>query len=212
MITITARINTQPIIEIDRNNLVSFNINITDRANTQYPSYGIVSNSANLVFSDLDQSVLDLITKRILHSGIQVDVWLNNTDSGTKEQVCSMVIRELSYDNDNRQVRLSLKDTLEGLQDISVEAIDYDPSNPKQQDAVFFYEYLYSKTPSKYVMQSYNDLAPQTQIVLEETIIKYPLLESGTLWDSWQKLCELCLLHIYADNMGRTIVKYNNGN
>lgn len=199
-------------IEIDKNNLISFNSTVVDRANLQYPSYGVVANSANLTILDFDEQVLDLITQQILHSGIKVSVFLNNTYSGASEQVCVMEIRELTYDNDSRQVQVSLKDNLEELQEISVSAISYDPINGESKTAKWFYEYLYNKTPREYNFQTYDELDENVQNRLSRTTIQYPLLEESTLWDAWQKLCELCLLHIYTDHEGKTVCKYNNGN
>lgn len=202
-------------IDINGKNLISFNSNIFDRANIKQPSYGIISNSGNLTFADFDEQVLDLITQKIFHSGIKIEVWLNNKESNTREQVCLMQTGELSYDNDNRQVQVSMKDNLEEWQDINIEAINYylEDGTPRQpQTAEWFYEYLYSKTPSKYNMLSFNNLDDETKKVLSETKIQYPILESGSLWDCWQKLCELCLLHIYVDYEGKTVCKYNNSN
>lgn len=201
-------------IEINRKNLVSFDSEIFDRANTQYPSYGIISNSANMIVLDFDEKILDMIIKRKLHSGISVEVWLENNISNSIEKICSMQTREMSYDNDNRRVQLSLKDNLEEWQHINVDGINYDPNNQISRTASWFYGKLIDKeiTPSKYNMQSFNELDNATKMVLATTTIKYPLLESGTLWDSWQKLCEVCMLHIYVNNEGKTVCKYNGGN
>lgn len=202
-------------IDIDRENLISFNSYIMDRADVQKASYGIISNSANLTFADFDKQAIDLITQRVLHSGIKVDVFLNNTDNVVQEQICSMQTRELSYDNDNRQVQLSLKDNLEEWQEINVESINYyndDGSERKPQTAQWFYEWLYEKTPSKYNMQKFEELDDETKAILRSTTIHYPLLESDNLWNDWDKLCQLCLLRIYQNNEGRTVCKYNNGN
>lgn len=199
-------------IDVDRKNLISFRSDIIDRSNVQYPSFGIISNSANLTFADFDEMALDLISQQILHSGIKVQVWLDNTETNTSEQVCVMETRELSYDNNNRQVQLSLKDNLEELQDINIDAINFDPQSGESRTARWFYEKLIAKTPSRYNMLLFANLDSKTQDVLESTTIQYPLLESGTLWDAWQKLCELCMLHIYVDNNGKTVCKYNDGN
>lgn len=205
-------------IEIDRNNLLSFSSNIFDRATLDEPSYGIISNSANLDVSDLDEQILDLITQQILHSGITTEVWINNPDGDVglkQEKICLMETRELFYDTDNRTVQVSLKDNLEEWQQIEIEGINYyneDGTAKEPQTAKWYYEYLYSKTPSKYNMLLVSYLDSDTIDILENTIIEYPVLESGKLWDSWQKLCELCLLHIYVNKEGKTVCVYNKGN
>lgn len=195
-------------IEIDKNNLIAFNSEIIDRSNIKSPSYGIISNSASLTFADLNEQALDLISQQILHSNIKIDVWLNNTVSGSQEQVCLMEIRELSYDNYNRQVQISLKDGLEAWQDINIEALNYNPLLGEAKTAKWIYEYLLLKTPSSSKMLTFEELDEDTKNILESTNIQYPLLEADTLWNQWQKLCELCLLHIYVDNNGRTVCKY----
>ena len=220
MITITATIKINETnsayndIKINQKNLMSFNSDITDRANVQQPSYGVISNSASLTFSDFDEKVLDLISNRVLHSGIKVEVFLNNTDSGAIEQICQMQIRELSYDNDNRRVQISLKDNLEEWQDINVSGIGYYLPNGEaigETIAEWFYVKLLKETPEKYNMQSVEELDIETQNILYNTFIKYPTLEEDTLWNEWQKLCELCLFHIYVNNQGKTVCKYNGG-
>lgn len=198
-------------IEINNTNLVSFRSNIMDRETSDYPSYGIISNSANLNFADFDQQTLDLITQKVLHSGITVTAWLENEEENAKEQICEMEIRDLTYDNNNRQVQLTLKDNLEDWQDINVPSIDYDPRNPQSQTAEWYYKKLYDITVGlkKYNILSFDELDRDTKEILSSVTIQYPLLESGNLWDSWDKLCQLCLLHMYIDSNNRVVVKYS---
>lgn len=197
-------------IEIDRDNLLSFESDILDRSNVQEPTYGVISNSARISFSDLDEQVLDLISQKILHEGLGIEVKLDNDIANVNEQVCLMYIQSLSYDNDNRQVNLSLKDRLEMWQDINVDAIDYTPTVSSSQTAQWFYEKFYSITKSNgYDILAFNELDSDTKSVLSNTDIEYPMLESSNLWEAWDKLCKLCLLHIWQNNEGKIIVKYN---
>lgn len=197
-------------INVDKDNLMSFNSDIIDRADINFPTYGIISNSASISFSDLDESTLDLITQQILKSNIQVKVYLNNSEAEKPEEtepICVMETRGLSYNIDNRQVQVSLKDNIEEWQEINIEGINYDPLDGNSQTAQWFYEYLYSKTPKEYDMLSFEELDEKIQDKLKNTMIMYPLLESDTLWNSWQKFCELCFLHIYVNYDGRVVVK-----
>lgn len=198
-------------LEITQKNLESFSSNIMDRQSAEYPTYGLISNSANLSFYDFDESALDLIITKVLHSGAHVSVWLGDDETGVSEQICEMEIRELSYDNNNRKVDITMKDNLEDMQNINVLSIDYDPRNPQVQTAEWYYRKLYDLTISrnKYNMLAFNELDDTTKSVLSETVIQYPLLESGSLWDSWDKLCQLCFLHMYIDNENRVVVKYS---
>jgi hypothetical protein len=67
------------------------------------------------------------------------------------------------------------------------------------------------RTPEKYQMLSFEQLDEKTQNILENTTIDYPLLENGTLWEQWQKLCEVCGLYIYKNNEGKTVCTYTYG-
>lgn len=204
---IITSIYTNVNIEIDNSNLLSFSSDIIDTSNMKYPAFGIISNSANMEVLDKDESILDLIAYQVLHSGAEVSVQINNTDSNRSNQLCSMKIRELDYDNANRKVSILLKDNLEEWQDINVEPIYYDPSNPKSEYARYFYDYLYEKTTA--LGYEFEELDEETKNILDTNLIKYPLLENGTLWDGWDKLCQLCFLYIYANNLGKIVVKYN---
>lgn len=194
-------------IEVDKNNLMSFESDIMDRSNIQYPDYGIISNIARLEVADKNEQILDLINQQILNSGIKITVYIDNNTSNIKEQICEMFIQELSYNNDNRQVNISLKDNLETWQDINVEPLLYDPTNPKTEKAKYFYDYLYGITTD--LGYSFEELDTDTLNVLNNTVIEYPLLYSSNLWNEWDKLCQLCFLHIYINNMNKVVVKYN---
>lgn len=198
-------------LEITQKNLESFSSNIMDRQSAEYPTYGLISNSASLSFYDFNEEALDLIITKVLHSGAKVGIWIGDDELGISEQICEMEIRELSYDNNNRKVDITLKDNLEDMQNINVQSIDYDPLNSKSQTAEWYYKKLYDITIglNKYDILSYDELDIDTISVLHTTTIQYPLLESGNLWDSWDKLCQLCLLHMYIDNNNRVVVKYS---
>lgn len=196
-------------IDIGLNNLISFNSTIQDRDSSDYPTYGLISNTATLNFADLDEQTKDLITQKILHSGITVTVDLVNDTANNREQICKMEIRNLSYDNNNRSVSLSLKDNLEDLQSINFEGISYTPTVSKPKTAKDIYNILYGATANlnKYDWQSYEDLDQDVKDRLNSITIRYPAMESSNLWDSWNKLCQLCLLHIYIDNDNKVMVK-----
>ena len=196
-------------IDIGLNNLISFNSTIQDRDSSDYPTYGLISNTATLNFADLDEQTKDLITQKILHSGITVTVELVNDTANKREQICQMEIRNLSYDNNNRSVSLSLKDNLEDLQDINFEGISYTPTVSTPKTAKEIYDILYEATKklNKYQWQSYDELDEEVKDRLNSITIQYPTMESSNLWDGWNKLCQLCLLHIYIDNNNVVVVK-----
>lgn len=206
---VISSIYTDLSIDLDETNLLDFNRTITDRSDTQYPSFGIISNTGSLSFIDKDGEVADYIAQQIISSQNIISAYLENTETGAKEQIAYFNTQSWSYNNSQSLVNVSLKDDLEEWQDLNVPAINYDPSNPQSQTAEWFYKYLHDKTPKKYKMLSFEELDSATQAVLGNTDIQYPLLQSASLWAQWDKLCQLCFLHIYKRNDGKTVCKYN---
>ena len=209
-------------IDIDYRNLISLNRNITYRSDNKLPSYGIISNAGNLEFNDISGEIKDYAEQLILTTDLKVEIYLNNTLANVQERIGVFETRDWDYDNDNRSVSVSLKDDLEEWQDIQVEGINYDPRKPfeviENGSMDNLYKWLQAqdkngnyRTPLKYQMLSFNELDVKTQEILENTKINYPLLENGTLWQQWEKLCQVCGLYIYKNNEGKTVCSYTYG-
>ena len=149
-----------------------------------------------------------------MQSGLSCVIQLNNTlVKNASEVVGVFETDEWDYNNDNRTVSVSLKDDLVEWQEINVEAINYNPKTAEHKQFKWFYEKLLEITNKyEYDMLRYYELDPTTRQVLENSYIKYPLLESDTLWAQWTKLCEACQLHIYKNSQGKIVCKYNGGN
>jgi hypothetical protein len=216
-------------IEIDRKNLISIDRSIFDRSDLKLPSFGIISNTGNIEFNDLNGEIRDYAEQLLLQSGLACEIRLNNTlVGGATELVATMETDQWDYDNDNRVVSVSLKDDLEEWQDINVAEISYDPRVVESKPFSWLYEHLWKLTSNRssyvndkgetviakgnYNMLSINELDKDTKTVLNNTYIQYPLLESGSLWQQWTKLCQACQLHIYKNNDGVVVCRYNGGN
>ena len=200
-------------IEIDRRNLISLERTIYDRSDLKLPSFGIISNTGNIEFNDINGEVKDYAEQMLLEKGLKCEIKLNNTlVDGASETISLFETDEWDYDNDNRVVSVSLKDDLEEWQEINVDEISYDPRKTESKPFRWFYEYLWNITKQNYNMLSFDELDSDTQSVLNKTYIQYPLLESGTLWQQWTKLCEVCQLHIYKNSDGVVVCRYNGGN
>lgn len=202
---VISSIYTDLSIELDDTNLLDFERTIMDRSDIKKPSYGIISNTGSLSFIDKDGEVADYIAQQIISSKNVISAYLENTETGAKEQIAYFNTQQWSYNNSQSLVDVSLKDDLEEWQDINVPAVDYTPTVSTPKTAEWFYKYLYDKTPEKHKMLSFDELDSATKVVLSGTTIQYPLLESASLWAQWDKLCQLCFLHIYKRNDGRTV-------
>lgn len=200
-------------IDIDRKNLISISRSIFDRSDLKLPSWGIISNTGNIEFNDTDGEIRDYAEQLLLQSGLKCEIKLNNTlVDGASETIGLFETDEWDYDNDNRVVSVSIKDDLEEWQDINIVGIEYDPRKIEHKPFSFFYQRLWAVTNDKYPMQNLEQLDEVTRGVLKNTYTQYPLLESGSLWEQWTKLCEVCQLRIYKDNNGVVVCRYNGGN
>jgi hypothetical protein len=199
-------------IDINSRNLISLERTIQDRSDFKLPSYGIISNTGNLEFNDLDGEVRDYAEMLLLNSGAKCTIYLNNTLVNKHQVVGTFETNDWDYDNDNRSVSVSLKDDLEEWQDIYVEGFGYDPRNPfnvlKNGTMEDLYRWLSYATPAKYSMPFFYQLDTQTQEILKNTKIIYPLLEASTLWQQWNKLCQVCGLYIYKNGKGNIVCSY----
>lgn len=211
MITITAKIyiSDTEIIEIDRRNMLSVSRSIFDRSDLKLPSFGIISNKGNIEFNDSDGKVLHYAENLQLQKGQKCEIWLNNTlVENASELIGSFETDQWDYDNDNRLVSVSLKDDLEEWQEINIDGFSL--QTQKRLDELYII--LYEKTPSKYNMLAFSDLDETTQGILSNTYIQYPFLENGSLWQQWNKLCQVAQAHIYKNNDGYAVFFYNGGN
>lgn len=197
-------------INIDRLNKLSYNGITKDRANFDEPSWGIISNSGSISFKDEFEKVLQYSNNNLLKEGLSVEVYLTNTLNKKQEKIGEYFTDTWDYDNDNKEVSVSLIDDLEEWQDIYVEGFGYDPRSSKTMRMSEYYTYLWDKTPAKYKMLNFNELNKITRETLYLTVIKYPLLNSGTLWQQWTKLCQVCALHIYKNSQGETVCTCDN--
>lgn len=217
MITLTAKIyiSETEVIEVDRRNILSIDRSIFDRSDLKLPSFGIISNTGNIEFNDNDGRVLQYAESLKLQAGQKCELWLNNTlVEGANERIGLFETDQWNYDNDSRVVSVSIKDDLEEWQEINVAEISYDPRKTESKPFSWLYKHLWGITTvnGNYDMLSIDELKEDTQAVLNNTYIQYPLLESGSLWQQWTKLCQVCQLHIYKNNDGAIVCRYNGGN
>lgn len=205
---VISSIYTDLSITLDDTNLLDFERTIMDRSDVKKPSYGIISNTGSLSFIDKDGEVADYIAQQIISSQNVIEAYLENTETGAKEQIAYFNTQQWSYSDSQSLVNVQLKDDLEEWQNITINALEYDPVDGAPKSLKDIYNYLYIKTPSKYNMQSFEELDMETQNVLNSTTIKYPYLFKSSLWGAWTKLCNVCCLHIYKNGGGKTICKY----
>ena len=207
MIKLYATIKLPPniVINIDKHNLIELSTKIDSRANIESPSYGIISNSgAVTIKDDAFGSIAKYARSGLLAKKGEIEIFLIDTLSKKKEIVATFQTTSWRYDSDAKNAAAEFKDDLEAWQDIEIDSISYNFKNPygivQQGKAKYLYEWLWEQTPSN--MLSFYQLDTKTKDILENTIIKYPMLNAGNLWAQWTKLCEICMLYIYKNSQG----------
>ena len=195
-------------IEVNKQNMDSLSLNLTDRSDYKYPQWGIISNTCDIEFKDLNGEILDYIEQDLLVQGLSFKVYINNTLTGITQQIGEYYADQWDYDNDNRVVKVSLKDDLEEWQDLSISPLEYFPNFSKEKSLKEIYEYLYTQTPEKYKMLSFDSLSAILKSRLRSTYIVYPKIDGTSLWAAWNMFCEIARTHIYKDFNGNTICAY----
>ena len=207
-------------IAVNYRNLISISQSIFDRGDTSYANWGVFSNAGNLQFNDIDGEIKDYAQQGILKDGAIVLVELHNDLDNYVKKLGEYYAKNWNYDENNKSVSVSLTDGLEDWQSINVPEVTYDFKKYATSGQIayavtakVFYEILhqYSNT-SKIKMASFEELDGETRNAIISTIIPYPYLRAGTLWTQWQKLCDLCQLHIFKNYDGIIICKYKGGN
>lgn len=208
---VISKIYTDLDIEINAKNIISLEGSIFSRGDNKLPSYGIISNSGRLEFNDHDRKVLEYIKNNKLKKVTTKLYLINTLVKDFKTNVGTYYSDKLEYDNDNRKISQTFIDDLEEWQDIQVQGFSCNPLKPYQvlqngsmQD---LYNYLKGHTPSKYNMLSFDNLDGETKEILSNTFLEYPYLQSGSLWEQWNKLCQICQLYIYKNNKGQTVCR-----
>jgi hypothetical protein len=187
-------------IEINSRNMQSLSRAIYDRSDLSSFSFGVLSNGGSLQFSDFNGEIADYAEQNLLVEDLDVVINLSNTLTKKSQQIAKLKTDEWTYDNDNRSVSVSLKDDLEEWQNIQVFPMRLKDS----MNAYNMCEYIKSLTPEKWVFEDMDDT---TKNVLTNMTIKYPYLEQSNLWSQWNKLCELCGLHIYKNADAKVVIR-----
>lgn len=199
-------------IDIDRRNIKSLEINLSDRADNRLPSFGIISSSGSIEFIDTNGEVNDYASTSLLQQGLDVTVHLNNTIAKQNETITAFQTAEWQYDSYNKVVTVSLKDNLQDWQNINFSGFSYNPNSSIPINGTALYQKLYNATPSKYKMLSYSSLDINTRNHLANLYVIYPFMESSKLWSAWDKFCDLFQTRIYKLIDGSTTCVYNGGN
>ena len=188
----------------DRRNLLSISAPIKDRSDNEQPSYGIISNAGTLSLVDGTREIKEYARLGLLTQDLDVQLWLEDTQSKKKQSLGKFKTEKWSYDNINFEVTIDFKDDLEEWQSVLI------PSTALifNKTAKDLYNKLVELTPSKYI---FEDLFSKTESIFNNISIPYFYYEKGSLWEQWNKLCYLTLSNLYKNENDKIIIKSDIG-
>lgn len=175
--------------ELNKNRL--YDIDITQNSRTTYnkPKFGLNSNSGTIKINDYDERLLEYIRLNQIRKGSSIDVFIVSGQKSSPEKVARMYVTSIDYDNNNYNVTLGIGDNLVIFQQIIINEI---MMSDTQKTALDLYNIL------KNYAVGFNFSPTESAIsVLTNTVIKYPVLSAGKLWNAFYKLCNLCGLYMY---------------
>lgn len=188
----------------DRRNLLSISAPIKDRSDNEQPSYGIISNAGTLSLVDGTKEIKEYARLGLLTQDLDVQLWLEDTQSKKKQSLGKFKTDKWSYDNINFEVTIDFKDDLEEWQSVLIPSTDL-IFNKTAKD---LYNKLVELTPSKYI---FEDLFSKTESIFNNISIPYFYYEKGSLWEQWNKLCYLTLSNLYKNENDKIIIKSDIG-
>lgn len=196
-------------LDVSKRNTQNIDFSYFDRADTNLPSYGIYSNSGSINLIDTDGEIKDYIDLDILKSGLVVKIFLEDTLTKVKQQIGQYVTDDWDYSPYTQETTVSLTDGLQEWQDIMIDEIGYDVENGKSMTFGVFYSILQNLTPENFKMLSLSELDEKTRNHLNSSVLVYPMLQQGSLWNAWDKFCTAMQGHIYKLPNGKTTFVYS---
>lgn len=149
------------------------------------PSYGLISQSANISLVDEDKTIYNLLNDNSV-SRFSIDIYLNNNLIG------HYVADKSSIKVANSNINLELKDDLMKLQSFKNQEFFLG----EDVSVLNIVNTLFSGT--KLIIGNYNlKIDGQTQAFLSSIKLPFGYLTTDSFWNSWNKICSIGLLKIY---------------
>ena len=186
----------------DRRNLVSLSAPIKDRSDNEQPSYGIISNEGEMTVIDTTLEIKEYARMKILKPDLDVQIWLEDTLTKKKQSIGKFKTNKWSYNNQNFEVTIQLKDDLELLQELKISKMTL------QENPMSFFE-IYTWIINK-IQQNQSNFTfiidSSTQTLLSNIQCEYPYLENDNMWGQLSKLSNIAGLNIYENAKKEIII------
>lgn len=187
----------------DRRNLLSISAPIKDRSDNEQPSYGIISNAGTLSLVDGTREIKEYARLGLLTQDLDVQLWLEDTQSKKKQSIGKFKTDKWSYDDINFEVTVELKDNLVRLQDNIMDnqfELYYYPTidgNYVIDDVNALYIFSKLKTFTENLGFIVRELTDSENNFLTNFTIKKFYLLKDSIWNQWNKFSVITNCHIY---------------
>lgn len=189
----------------DRRNMLSLSAPIKDRSDNEQPSYGIISNSGSLSIIDGTGEIKEYARMKLLTPDLNVQIWLEDTLTKKKQSIGKFKTNKWTYDNNNFEVNIELKDDLEELQNIIISGIQISqPTNP--QSFKYVYDYLVGQVKLKFPNFNFRALDENTENLFNNINCLYTFLNQDTCWNEFNKLLNITGSHLYKNAENEIII------
>ena len=218
------------ILKINRSNMLSISDNISDRAEIDRPSYGLISNNASLSFRISKEQMSNLISIGATTRKLRCVIYIENTLSKLSESVGTKYTEKWNYDTAKQVATVSLVDDLTKAQSENVTEKPMRIAYPENIAGTHpFWHYFY---PSGAWGERYSDGSwAQTEVpsseliifgkvvkiteaarkVLERTTAEFYYVSQASSWGYYEDLAQALQLHIYIGKGEQLIIDYQGG-
>lgn len=168
------------------NGLMSITMQNESVADNVLPTYGIIGRTGNLSFIDYNDLLYNKILQREYPS--EINVYQNGVLFAK-----FISTRKYTYNIYSKEISIEISSNITNWQSINVNKmeISYDVT------AYNVLEWLISK--QTITTMDALVISEETMSHLKSITIPYFYLETATLWEQFQKLCDLAQLRIYQD-------------
>lgn len=155
-------------------------------SNNKEPMFGAISQYGNMTIVDNDGELLRLAEQGMLKPDLAVRIFFGDLPIG------NFTSEKWSYIVNNNKVTVSLNDSI-----VKWQAKNFDGTDMKENVTAWeIYETLRAATSEKIA------LGDGVESYLKSLRIKYCELYESKLSEGWNKLCNLCRLIMYKDELG----------
>lgn len=173
------------------NGLLSFTRGSQSMQDNTTPNYGALAQYGSIKLADYTGEINEIEELNMLTSGIKIRLYMDN------ELVGDYLFD--TFDKENKTTyNIQLTDEIANWNNILI-------NGESLQENITAYDfYLLLKN---YYEADYEDLSPEMIDYLKSIIIKYFYLENGTLFEQWNKFCDITQMLVYKKQNGKIALR-----